>query len=665
MLRLMRRTEHIIGRVIAGAGLVAGLIYLLWRARYSLADTDLWVSLPTLLIEVSGFVGSLLLVWALWPHRLADTAPQGATSAVDVIVRVHHQHDHEVRATLIALRSVASVGEVIVVNTATEAVTGASELANALKSVGTARCLLLDAGDVPTADIITRLTPLFDDQRVAIVQGLCVSFANDSIEHGPHGRHDLTFERAALNPALGSRGCALWTGSGSLVAVDALREALLRADVTATATATAPATATIEMHWMLSTVLLSAGWRIVAPADVAVVAPRVERIESVVDADRRARVSAARRLVAGHGRSFAWRQRLSMLAWCVRPLSGLRRAAFITVVVIALYAGSPPFNASLPIMLAAWLPGFVATSVGLSVLSGWTLRPGDRTRWSLISMGAACSSWRATTVAAARGAKFGAGLIVAITAMCLVLMLRGMSDQFTHALGRMPRLALVGLIVVALWLLALSFDVLRLVARRSHRRRGQRVVSALPAIVGDRSTKIVDLTPHSAGLLSQTAMTLGEQLLLTSTIVTPSGTTEMRVPCIVRSLTVVDHDTWRSGVTFGDVDEPLADALSEFCIVVPMWNCLRILSDASGSKVRRVDYADATAADGDVSFVGSGLLRFLAIVALVGAVVSSASLLVDAFAGAIGVSLLLPRHRRSRPTWQSSNQLPVRLLEND
>ncbi len=666
MLRLMRRTEHIMGRVIAGAGLVAGLIYLLWRARYSLAGTDLWLSLPTLLVEGSGFLGSLLLVWALWPHQSASTAPQGATSAVDVIVRVHHQHDHEVRATLIALRSVASVGKVIVVNTATGAVTGAGELATALKSVGTARCLLLDAGDVPTADIITRLTPMFDDERVAVVQGLCVSFADDSIEHGPHGRHDLTFERAALNPALGSRGCALWTGSGSLVAVDALREALLGADVAVDAMDT---TATIEMHWMLSTVLLSAGWRIVAPADVAVVAPRVEQIESVADADRRARVSAARRIVAVRGRSFAWRQRLSMLAWCVRPLSGLRRAAFISVVVIALYAGSPPFNASLPIMFAAWLPGFVATSVGLCVLSGWTLRLGDRTRWSLLSMGPACSSLRATTGAAVRGAKFGAGLIVAITAMCLVLMLRGMSDQFTHALGRMPRSALVGLIVVALWLLALSFDVLQLLARRSHRRRGQRVVSALPAIAGDRSTKIVDLTPHSAGLLSQTAMTLGEQLLLTSTIVTPSGTAEMRVPCIVRSLAVVDHDTWRCGVTFGDVDESLADALSEFCIVVPMRNCLGILSDASASKVRRVDYAagggDSADDAGDVSFVGSGLLRFLAIVALAGAVVSSASLLVDALAGAIGVSLLLPRHRRSRPTWQSSNQLPVPLLESD
>jgi len=640
MLTSMRRTKHLIARVTVLAGFATGLAYLLWRALFSLAGTDLWLSVPVLLVEATGLAGSSLLAWALWPHPVAQPVLVGAVDAVDVIVRVQHQPEHELRATLVALRSVALVSKVLVV----DATTDNDEIAGAVARVGTARFLLLDAGDVPTPDIVTRLAPSFGDERVAVVQGLGASFAEDSIEYGPHGRHDLTFEREALNPALGSRGCAVWTGSGSLVSVDALREALVAVDATAT---------TLEMQWALSAALLSAEWRIVAPADHAVVALRVEHDESVVYADRRARVHGARRLVGGCGQTFTRRQRLALLAWCVRPLSGLRRTAFIAVVVAALYAGSAPFGAPLTVMVAAWIPGFVATSVGLYSLSGWTLRPGDRTRWSLLTMGPACGSWRPTTVASSPRARFGAGLIVAITALCLVLVLRGISDQFTHALGRMPREALVGLTVVALWSLALALDVVRLLPRRSRRRRGARVVSLLSAVLGERSARIVDLTPQSAGLLSQTAVTVGERALLTSTITTTSGTTDLRVPCVVRSVTSGD-DTWRIGVQFDCItDDALADALSEFCTVERMWVCLGVAADSSTLDVRGTNYVfeqDINVLD--EPFVGSGILRFAAFFALIGAVASSVSWLVGAFAGAIAVSLLVPRRRLSRPIWQ-------------
>ena len=562
---------------------------------------------------------------------------------VDVLVRVHQQDEHELRATLIALRSVAGVGDVIVANSLS--------LAVAVAAVHTPRFLLLDAGDVPTTDIVTRLSRAMADERVAVVQGLGTSLADDSIEHGPHGRHDLTFERAALNPALGARGCAMWTGSGSLVCVDALRELL------ATETATESETS-LETYWALSGVLLSAGWRIAASADAVVVAHRVERIESAVHADRRARVRAARRLVAGCRRSYSLRQRAAILAWCVRPFSGLRRAAFIAVLVSAIYSGSAPFTAPLWVLLAAWLPGFVATSVGLSLLSAWRLLPGDRTRWSLLSMGPACSSWRAAaqpTVAPLPGAQFGVGLVVAVTAMCLVLVLRGISDQFTHALARMSGEALMGLIVVVLWTLALSLDELRLLARRTHRRRSTRVVSTMPAMLGERSAKIVDLTPYGAGLLSQTAKVLGERALLVSTLTTRSGVTEMRVPCEVRSVTPIDGDCWRLGVKFdvasAPLDPALADALGEFCTVEPAWERLGVMPDTSVTEARRLHVDES---DND-AFIGRGTLRLLSLVALVGAVASSVSghfeatrssatwlaWLVVAFAGVIGGSLLL------------------------
>jgi hypothetical protein len=461
---------------------------------------------------------------------------------------------------------------------------------------------VLDAGDVPTTDIVTRLGRAFSDERVAVVQGLGVSFAEDSIEHGPHGRHDLSFERSALNPALGTRGCAIWTGSGSLVAVDALREAVTR---------TVASDSALERHWALSAELLSAGWRIVAPDDVAVVAHRVETSESAVYAQRRARICAARSLLVGCRRSLAWRQRLALMAWCVRPLSGIRRAAFVGALVLALYVGVAPFavptEVAKSVLMTAWLTSFVALSVGLALLSGWRLRPGDRARWSLLSL---------------RPVRNSTGLVLAITAVTLVLLLRGISDQFTHALGRLPRETLLVLIVIALWTLAMSLDVLRLLVHRTQRRGSARVVSLLPAILGERSAKVVDLSPHGAGLLSLTATAVGERLVLVSTIPGASGNTQLTITCVVHSVSARHDNSWRIGVKFGDVENELANALSQYCSVEPMWQRLGVMPETSVTEARRVSYAQQ---DTDDALTGKGMLRFLSIAALVGAVASAVS----------------------------------------
>ena len=62
----MRRTEHLAARALAAVGLVATCAYLVWRVGFSLHDTDLWLSLPVLAVEVVGFLGAAALTWALW-----------------------------------------------------------------------------------------------------------------------------------------------------------------------------------------------------------------------------------------------------------------------------------------------------------------------------------------------------------------------------------------------------------------------------------------------------------------------------------------------------------------------------------------------------------------------------------------------------------------------
>ncbi|MGB8858353.1 MAG: SdrD B-like domain-containing protein [Ilumatobacteraceae bacterium] len=646
----MRRTEHLGARALAVVGLVATLAYLAWRARFSMHDTDLWLSVPALAVEVGGFLGALALAWALWPQPTSSRSPHGTsvTGPVDAVVRVARQSDHEVRATLLALRGVSGVQSVVVVDlsarpaiaslaTEFQAVYAASDPADRnglrvmLAAVRTPQFLLVDAGDVPTGDIVERLATDLVDLRVAVVQGMGASLADDSAEHGPNGRHELLFERTSLNPALGRRGTAMWLGTGSLVRTDALREITL---------GDRPA---LEAQWMAGVELLAAGWHVTSPADATVVAQRTVLSEEAVAEDRMQRARAARTMLFGRrgalrSRTFTIRQRLSVLAWTVRPLSGLRRLLFLTVLGSALLAGSVPFHASTMVLLCAWLPGFLYTSLGLALLSGSTLRPGDRARWSLHSIGPAFRSLHARTdarrtsrspIITLPSPQYGAGLVVVIVALSAILVLRGISERLTHTLGAIPQSALMAMMMTALWTMGLSLDLLRVLARRRQLRTTPRVAASLPATLGDRAVSIVDLTALGAGLISQTGAGINERLLLDSTIPTRSGATTMRVACVVRNVTVSTEGEYRIGVEFGETNDATANALAEFCTIEPIWQRLGTLTTAPTGDARRFEFVDEPAAE---PASGRTAVRLVSLLALVGVVASAAPSTADASA---------------------------------
>lgn len=645
----MRRTEHLGARVLTSIGLLTTVGYLVWRIGFSLHDTALWLSLPALAVEIVGFLGAAALAWALWPspddRALAGDRPPHAPEPIDVVVRVDQQVDHEVRATLLALRGVRRVERVVVVDLsarpeiaalATEFDAGYacsdSEDRNGLRvavaAVQTPEFLLLDAGDIPTGDVVERLSLELADAHVAVVQGMGTTVAADSAEHGPNGRHELIFERAALNPALGRRGSAAWLGSGSIVRAGALREVGVSTDPSLTA------------HWMAGLRLLSAGWRIVAPGDVPVVAHQPIHSDEVVADDRVRRARAARQMVFGadgvlRSPGFSRAQRLATLAWAVRPLSGLRRVVFLVLLSASILSGSVPFHATTIMLACVWLPAFAYTSLGLALLSGWTLRPGDRTRWSLHSVGSACTSLRAERTDRARRApivtlptpQYGAGLVIAVVALSTVLVLRGISDRLTHTLGTMPQPALMVLLTVSLWTLALSLDLLRVLARRNQMRRTARVVSSLAATLGERAVSIVDLTALGAGLISQTGVEVNERMLLDSAIPTRTGVTTMRVACVVRNVTALGDGDFRIGVEFGDLDSATANALAEFCTIEPTWEQLGVLPERAVASTRRMMYIDEP--DGERP-AGRMAVRLVSLMALVGAVASSAPTTVSA-----------------------------------
>lgn len=642
----MRRNEHVGARVLAVTGLLGGAAYLGWRLVASMDGSPAWLAGPFFLVELVGFLAALLLVWALWPMPVrADDRRAGIPlSGVDAVVRVNDQTEHELRATLLALRAVEGVEHVVIVDLSGradvtalalefQAVYAAAEPAdrNGLRliaaAVRTPVFLLLDAGDVPTMDIVRQLHDDLDDSRVAVVQGLGVSLADDSPEHGPDRRHELVFERSSLNPALGRRGAAVWTGSGSLVRAHALADVRMTLD------------RTVESHFEATADLHAAGWRITAPATVPVVSLRTVHDHDEVYRDRVQRVRGCREMLLGDNGALRWNslsatQRAAALAWSVRPMSSYRRVLFLGLLCGALLAGEVPFHTSISTMAVLWLPYTVYSGVALSLLSGWSLRPGDRTRWSLHNIGATFNSGadpdrtrEKPPIVNLPASQYGGSLVAAVVVLSVVLVLRGISDRLTHTMGELPQPALLAMVAVSLWLLALSLDVLRVLGRRGHRRRAARIGAALSASLGDRAVSLLDLTAFGAGVMSHAGFDVGEEVLLEAAVPTRTGVTTVVVPAVVRNVSRMPLGEYRLGVEFRELDDAAGNALAEFCLVEPAWEQMGVMPGTSVVDAHvpmPVSVGEAAAGAGRMA------MRLISLLALVGAIASSLPAQVEA-----------------------------------
>jgi hypothetical protein len=592
----MNRRAHRMGRVLTCLGLASTGAYLGWRIATLPGKPPVWLVASAICVEVAGFIGSWILMWALWhgarpqPTGIPDDLDQ---SRVDIVVRVDQQPIHQIRATLLSLRSL-STGQRVVVDLGArpevaavaaefEAIYAATDIEdlNGLKTCAAATTtpifFLLDAGDIPGARAVPTLLPLMRDDSVAIVIGQSLMADDDSAEHGPNGLHELTFEREMLNPSLGARGAAMLSDSGALIrraAVDSVEvgdEEPIEA----------------QAYWSLD--LMTEGWKVVAAAGPAVIVRQVVHSQDTVYERRVLQSRAARTMIFGHNgilrlNSLRLGQRLAVLAAAVRPLSGLRRAGFIAVVVASLLTGSLPMVPNLVVLAALWAPGWMLTALGLGLMSNWTLRPGDRTRWSLRNLGASWQGLRHPVAFEQRRApimtphalQHGGALVVSVVVLSSVMAMRGLSEQWTHALGAMPKSWLIGLVIVSLWSLTMSLDVLRIFGKRNQLRRAARVVASLPAEVNDNPVAVFDITALGAGFETNQELTAKQQLMLDATITTSRGCENVTLPIIVRNVrnvlpagTPEGTSRWRVGVEFADAPPHAINPLVEYCMIEP------------------------------------------------------------------------------------------------
>jgi hypothetical protein len=584
----MNRRAHRIGRGLTCLGLLSTGTYLGWRIATLPGHPPLWLVILAISVEIAGFIGSGVLMWALWHGEQTPVADAitAESSLPDVTIRVDQQPTHQLRATLLSLETMA-MGRPIVVDMRARpevaalaaefgAIYAATDLAdrNGLKTCNaastTSMFLLLDAGDIPSTGAIERLQPLMHDDRVAVAIGQSLMVDDDSAEHGPNSLHELTFERATLNPALGARGAAILSDSGALIRRAAVDSVEVGDEEAIEALA----------HWSLS--LMSAGWRVVAATGDPVLVRQVVQSQDEVYERRVLHARACRTMMFGHDgilrlNSLRLGQRLAIIASSVRPLSGLRRVGFIAVVVASLLTGYLPLRPNLTVFAAVWAPGWVLTSVGLGLMSGWTLRPGDRTRWSLRNLGASWQGLRHPVAFDQRRApimtphvlQHGGALVASVVVLSSVMMMRGLSEQWTHALGAMPFPWLLGLVAVSLWSLTMSLDVLRMFGKRNQLRRAARVVASIPAEVNDNPVAVFDVTALGAGFETGQVVSAKQRLLLAATITTSRGCENVTLPIVVRNVRRLSEERWRVGVEFADALPQAINPLIEYCMIEP------------------------------------------------------------------------------------------------
>jgi hypothetical protein len=611
-------------------------------------------------VEAVGFLGTSVLVWALWPAegpteaarrvRSGLVTPVFVRQSVDVAVRVGDQTAHDLRATLLALRRVHRVGRTVVIDLygrewvdqiarefSVRHVVPEANDRNGLRSLSVAmrtpEFLLLDAGDVPSPDIVEALGAELCDPQVAVVQGRGVPMAADSPEHGARGRHDLEFEHASLNPALGRRNLAVWTGTGSLVRMHALQTVLQY---------TSPKSGTMEAQWRAGARMAAAGWRLVAPV-TPVVTHRLLADDDAVYTDRTDRARSARRLVFGRGgalrSSLGLRARLGLLAWAVRPLSGFRRTLMVSVIVAGLISGALPFFFSAPWLMAVCFPGMLYSSVGLGLLSGWTLHLGDRLRHSLQTLSAAWRSLlpgnsrpgrRYRHLLASPSRQYGSGIVLVVLLLSVAIALRGTNERVLDIIPDMSSTReLMGLMLAALVLLAVSLDVLHVMGGRGIVRRSARLATSLDATINGGSGRIIDITSLGAGVVGVKGEYYdGDVVQLETQMLTAHGVTAMSSPSVVRNVRWDADGTSRLGLEFVHLDPVVANALVTMCKVEPAWQCMgsRVVGLARMVEERSTIYVD----EEDAPRMGRLLVRAAAVMALAGAVTTAIPSVVDA-----------------------------------
>ncbi len=570
------------------AAVSVGLAYLGWRSVATLDGVPAWLGWPVLGIEALGVLGVIVLLLGLARQPLHTDGTAHATAKADVILRVEAEPLGRIAASLAGLRRAENVASTTILTFSeredvrhlaaehgievyyVDPEVDATGLQMALRVGKSPFLIVLDAGDVPMPNMADVLVRHAYDGHVAGVRGAVDSWATDSAEHDSRGNHLLRFEREVLYPAAGR--AAVLHGSGVL---------LRRWAIEHVGVPKGPRR-TVELR--LSMRLRKAGLDVVAPADPVLVSVYAANTGAAVALERRRDTAAALRMLGSTdgpllARGLQSRDRIALLATFVRPLSGIRRALFVTAIVASLLTGELPMRGPVSGFVVLWLPWMLLQSVALRSASLGRLDWGDRARWSFSTIG--------SSVAAMFGAGdpvIGAGrtqprhgafkeftsnrpITATLAGLAVVVPLVAISDRFTGWLPPMPMAERAALLAVTMWAIAVMLDVMRCLNGARQLRRAPRIATEFPGSVGDLGATIVDLTPYGAGAITDEPVDVGQEVHVCFDVPSARDRTSVVAVGVVRSVRTTPHGSV-SGIEFISMDYASSDALYEYCEVI-------------------------------------------------------------------------------------------------
>ena len=239
-------------RGIAVSALALTVVYLAWRIVATVDLAFWWVSVPLLVLEIHAAVGLALLAFTLWDiDRTPAVDPVVTTSdRVAVLIPTLDESIDILTPTIAAAQAMHVDHETWVLDDGarpevarlaadlgahywarSEPRNGhAGNLAAALERVDADVIAVLHADSIAAPDFLARTLGYLAVKRVALVQTPEGFYNTDSFEHTGGRRagrapvHEQTLLHRLIQPGRNRWNAALWTGTGAIVRVAALRD---------------------------------------------------------------------------------------------------------------------------------------------------------------------------------------------------------------------------------------------------------------------------------------------------------------------------------------------------------------------------------------------------------------------------------------------------------
>lgn len=379
-------------RFVGMTAVVVGAAYLAWRAAFTIAWDDWWVSIPLFLLELHAYLSLLLFVPVTWdldairPRRKV-TRPE---SRVAVLIPTYNESADILLPAIAAAIAIRLPHETWVLDDgnrpAIEQLAGelgakyvartehshakAGNINNVLPMLDVDLVVILDADHVAEPDLLENTLGYFDDPRVALVQTPQQFYNLGTFEYfGPRNEQDVFYR--ILQPGRNRWNAAFWCGTGGIVRLSALREI----GGLATESITEDIHTTIRLH--------RAGWKTVYHNEPLARGLAAATADEYLGQRYRWGTGAMQVLQVDHpllGPGLSFMQRICYAGTLLGWFDAWRTFGYILLPLAVIATGANPLSAPLSLLLPIFLAQFLLQQYALSRLSRGLTTP----FWSIV-----------------------------------------------------------------------------------------------------------------------------------------------------------------------------------------------------------------------------------------------------------------------------------------